>query len=162
MGDKLYLPDAQLTRAQFLALLAKTLDNVDVSKSKATGFTDVPSNEWYYSYVNWGYENGIVSGMSDTTFEPNANITREQMCVMLCNFATSQNLVLPQNTTSKSFTDQAAISSWASNYVNTIVGAGIINGQPEGNFQPQGLATRAQAAKVVYVFLNVRDGVYKK
>nr|WP_315019467.1 S-layer homology domain-containing protein [uncultured Aminipila sp.] len=162
MGDKLYLPDAQLTRAQFLALLAKTLDNVDVSKSKATGFTDVPSNEWYYSYVNWGYENGIVSGMSDTTFEPNANITREQMCVMLCNFATSQNLVLPQNTTSKNFTDQAAISSWASNYVNTIVGAGIINGQPEGDFQPQGLATRAQAAKVVYVFLNVRDGIYKK
>jgi len=111
MGDKLYLPDAQLTRAQFLALLAKTLNNVDVSKSKATAFTDVPSNEWYYSYVNWGYENGIVSGMSDTTFEPNANITREQMCVMLCNFATSQNLVLPQILQVK-FTDQAAISSW--------------------------------------------------
>lgn len=162
MGDKLYLPDAQLTRAQFLALLAKTLDNVDVSKSNAAGFTDVPSNEWYYGYVNWGYENGIVSGTSNTTFEPNANITREQMCVMLCNFATSQNLVLPQNTSGINFTDQASISSWASNYVNTIVGAGIINGQPEGDFQPQGLATRAQAAKVVYVFLNVRDGVYKK
>ncbi|QIB69500.1 hypothetical protein Ami103574_09240 [Aminipila butyrica] len=161
MGDNLYLPDAQLTRAQFLALLAKTLDNVDISKSNPAGFTDVPSSEWYYNYVNWGYENGIVSGMSQTTFEPNTNITREQMSIMLCKFATSQGLQLPQNASAISFTDQAAISDWAVNYVNTVVGAGIINGQPEGNFQPQGLATRAQAAKVVYVYLNVRDGVNK-
>ncbi|MFV0518312.1 MAG: S-layer homology domain-containing protein [Aminipila sp.] len=161
MGDNLYLPDAQLTRAQFLALLAKTLDNVDISKSKPTGFTDVPSTEWYYNYVNWGYENGIVSGMNETTFAPNANITREQMSVMLCKFAASQNIQLPQNTNGVTFTDQGAISDWAINYVNTVVGAGIINGQPEGDFQPQGLATRAQAAKVVYVFINVRDGIHK-
>lgn len=162
MGGNLYLPDSQLTRAQFLALLAKTLDNVDVSKSSPAGFTDVPSSEWYYGYVNWGFENGIVSGMTDTTFDPNANITREQMCIMLCKFATSQQLVLPQKSTGINFTDQSVISPWATNYVNTIVGAGIINGQPEGNFQPQGLATRAQAAKVIYVYLNVRDGITKK
>ncbi|QAT42920.1 S-layer homology domain-containing protein [Aminipila luticellarii] len=161
MGNNLYLPDAQLTRAQFLALLAKTVDNVDVSKSNPAGFTDVPANEWYYGYVNWGYENGIVSGMTDTTFEPNANITREQMAIMLCKFATSQNLTLPQTSAGIKFTDQSAISPWASDYVSTVVGAGIINGQPEGDFQPQGLATRAQAAKVMYVYLNVRDGVNK-
>lgn len=162
MGDNLYLPDAQLTRAQFLALLAKTLNNVDISKANPAGFTDVPSGEWYYGYVNWGYENGIVSGMSATTFEPNANITREQMSIMLCKFAASQGIELPQNSSGINFTDQAAISSWAASYVNTVVGAGIINGQPEGDFQPQGLATRAQAAKVVYVYLNVRDGISKK
>lgn len=162
MGDNLYSPDAQLTRAQFLALLAKTLDNVDISNSNPTGFTDVPESEWYYNYVNWGYEYGIVNGIDDTTFAPNANITREQMSIMLCKFAASQGIALPQNSLDVTFTDQAAISPWASSYVNTIVGAGIINGQPEGDFQPQGLATRAQAAKVVYVYLNVRDGINKQ
>ncbi|MGN0711818.1 MAG: S-layer homology domain-containing protein [Anaerovoracaceae bacterium] len=159
MGDNLYMPDAQLTRAQFLAFLAKTMDGTDVTKSAPAGFTDVPENEWYYNYVNWGYENGIVSGMGDGIFEPNANITREQMCIMLCKFAASQELQLPQNSEAKTFTDQNAISPWASDYVNTIVRAGIINGQPEGDFQPQGLATRAQAAKVVYVYLDIKAGI---
>lgn len=161
MGNNVYLPDAQLTRAQFVALLAKTLVDVDLTTAKPTGFTDVPETEWYYSYINWAYENGIVSGMSATTFEPNANITREQMSIMLCKFASSQEIALPQTTTGITFTDQGSISSWAAAYVNTVVGAGIINGQPEGDFQPQGLATRAQAAKVVYVYLNVRDGIQK-
>lgn len=161
MGDNLYLPDAQLTRAQFLALLAKTLDNVDITTAMPTEFTDVPETEWYYNYVNWGYENGIVSGINETSFAPNDNITREQMSIMLCKFAASQGIALPQISEGITFTDQAAISPWAASYVNTIVGAGIINGQPEGDFQPQGLATRAQAAKVVYVYLNVRDGISK-
>ena len=160
MGGNLYMPESNLTRAQFLALLAKTLSNTSqVDSAKAAGFKDVPVNEWYYKYVNWGYENGVVSGMSDTIFNPNANITREQMCVMLCNFATSQGIALPQTGSIPNFTDKQAISSWAIDYVYTTAGAGIINGQPEGNFQPQGLATRAQAAKVVYSFLGVRDKI---
>jgi exopolysaccharide biosynthesis protein len=158
MGDNMFYPDTQLTRAQFLAILAKTVDGLDVSTSTPTAFTDVTDADWYYNYVNWGYEKGIVSGMDETIFAPDANITREQMCIMLCNFAVNQGVELTQLGTSTSFTDDAIISEWSRNYVYTVVGAGIMNGQPEGNFEPQGLATRAQAAKVAYVFLNVRDG----
>lgn len=158
MGDNKFYPDTQLTRAQFLAILAKTVDGLDVSTAVPAKFNDVSSAEWYYNYINWGYNSGIVSGISDTEFAPNANITREQMCIMLCKFAVSQNLQLPQTGNSVSFTDDNAINSWSRDYVYTVVGAGIMNGQPAGNFEPQGLTTRAQAAKVAYMYLNIRDG----
>ena len=119
----------------------------------------MPEDEWYYDYVNWGYENGIVNGMTETEFAPGANITREQMTVMLCNFARYLNFAIPQSAEYMIFTDQNAISGWAIDYVATVVGGGIMNGQPEGDFQPQGFATRAQASKVLYIFCNLRDGI---
>jgi hypothetical protein len=153
------MPDGHLTRAQFLTMLAKTLYGVDIASAQETPFTDVPADEWYYNYVKWGYENGIVNGISDTLFAPSDNITREQMTVMLCNFARYLDYEIPQSTGGVSFTDQTFISEWAADYVNAVVGGGIMSGHPEGNFEPQGNATRAQAAKVVYVFCNLKDGI---
>jgi len=159
MGDNLFVPDGSLTRAQFLAMLAKSLFNVDLDDAQPAAFEDVAPNEWFYKYVNWGYENGIVNGMSETVFAPNAGITREQMTVMLCNFARYLDFEIPQSHEYMTFTDHELISGWAAEYVMTVVGGGIMNGQPEGDFQPQGKATRAQAAKVLYIFCNLRDGI---
>ncbi|MGI6429746.1 MAG: S-layer homology domain-containing protein [Syntrophomonadaceae bacterium] len=61
VGDDLYLPDDPLTRAQFLTMLANTINNLDVTQANPAGFADVPEQEWYYNYVNWGFEQGIVS-----------------------------------------------------------------------------------------------------
>lgn len=156
MGDNMFSPDGSLTRAQFVAMLAKMTDGVDVSAAAPTDFTDIHEKDWYYGYVNWGYENGIVNGMGDGTFSPNASITREQMAVMLCNYARSVGFVLPQSGNSVSFSDAAGISSWAADYVNTAAGAGIINGFDTGDFRPQGVATRAQAATVIYKMCQIR------
>ena len=156
MGDNLFEPDSSLTRAQFVAMLAKMTSGIDVSAAANAGFTDVPAEEWYYGYVNWGYENGIVNGMGDGTFAPNSSITREQMAVMLCNYAHSTGFALPQIKTDISFTDSQLISSWALDYVLTTAGAGIINGFDTGDFQPQGVATRAQAATVVYKMCEIK------
>jgi hypothetical protein len=159
MGDNLFMPDASLTRAQFLAMLAKSLFNLDLTSDEPMPFTDVPENEWYYSYVKWGYENSIVNGISETLFAPGDKITREQMTVMLCNFARYLDYEIPQQEEYMTFTDQASISAWAVDFVMTVVGGGIMNGQPEGDFQPQGNATRAQAAKVLYIFNNLKDRI---
>jgi len=159
MGGNLFVPDGQLTRAQFLAMLAKSQFGLDVTESEPAPFTDVTPNEWYYDYVSWGFESGIVNGMSETIFSPNANITREQMAVMLCNYARYLDYEIPQEELEMSFIDQEKISLWAVEPVKTVVMGGIMNGQPEGDFQPQGNATRAQAAKVVYVFCNLKDGI---
>lgn len=156
MGDNLFEPDSSLTRAQFVAMLAKMTSGVDVSASANAGFADVSSEEWYYGYVNWGYENGIVNGMGDGTFAPNNSITREQMAVMLCNYARSTGFALPQIKTDIAFTDRQLISDWAIDYVLTTAGAGIINGFDTGDFQPQGVATRAQAATVVYKMCEIK------
>ncbi|HVI40019.1 MAG TPA: S-layer homology domain-containing protein, partial [Anaerovoracaceae bacterium] len=161
MGDNYYQPDVTLTRAQFLAMLAKTIYGLDPSQTASAGFADVPATEWYYNYVNWGYANGIVSGIDETTFAPNDNITREQMAIMLSNFTRSTQLVLPETSTGTAFTDSMMISSWASESVNKIVLSGIMGGYPEGDYKPQGKATRAEAATVVYKLILIRDNIAK-
>jgi len=161
MGDNKYYPDSSLTRAQYLTMLAKTIYGLDVTQSSPAGFTDVPNTEWYYNYVNWGYANGIVKGNTETTFAPNDNITREQMAIMLNNFLKSNSLTLPETVTNTTFTDSAMISAWASDSVSKIVSTGIMGGYPEGNFEPQGKATRAQAATVIYKLCNLRDNIAK-
>ena len=159
MPDGLFMPDGNITRAQFLTMLSRTLDNVDFGSAQQMPFTDVPTYEWFYDFVKWGFANGIVSGMDQTTFAPNANITREQMTIMLSNFARYLGFSIPQTGAQVTFTDQNLISDWARNYVQTVVGGGIMGGHPEGNFEPQGNATRAQAARVVYVFSDIMAGI---
>ncbi|QOX62577.1 hypothetical protein FRZ06_04065 [Anoxybacterium hadale] len=161
MGNNYYLPDDSLTRAQFLTMLAKTIYGLDTKQTVAAGFTDVPESEWFYSYVNWGFANGIVKGIDETTFAPNEKITREQMAIMMNNFANYTSLVLPETNTSVNFTDAAVISPWATESVTKIVSSGIMGGYPEGNYIPQGNATRAEAATVVYKMINIRDNIAK-
>lgn len=159
MGDNLYMPDDSLTRAQFLTMLAKSVYGLDLTQTAPTSFTDVNQSDWYYNYVNWGFASGIVNGLDETIFAPNTNITREQMAIMLNNFSNYISLQLPVTNTGVSFTDSAIISPWALDSVNKIVESGIMGGFPEGNYEPQGKATRAQAATVIYKFCNIRDGI---
>ena len=161
MGDNYYLPDDSLTRAQFLTMLAKTIYGLDPSQASPAGFTDVPDYEWFCNYVNWGYANGIVSGLDESVFAPNNPITREQMAIMLSNFARSTGLVLPESGTAPAFTDSARISPWAAEAVSKIVSSGIMGGYPEGDYRPQGQATRAEAATVIYKLILIRDNIAK-
>ena len=159
VGDNMFMPDANITRAQFLAMLGKTMNGGMGTDYPATGFQDVKQGDWYYNYVNWGFANGIVSGLDEKTFAPNDNITREQMSIMLCNFSRVLGFAIPQASPGIQFPDSGRISPWAADYVATVVGGGIMNGDSSGNFYPQGLATRAQAAKVIYVYTNIRSGI---
>ncbi len=161
MGNNNFLPDTPLTRAQFLTMLANTSSGLDPSQSPSAGFGDVLSTDWYYNYVNWGFASGIVKGMDEKTFAPNSQISREQMAVMLVNFADSLDIELPNTVADNAFTDAEKISDWSGEQINKVVGAGIIGGYPEGNFDPQGQATRAQAAKVIYKFCEIKDSMNK-
>lgn len=161
MGGNYYLPDDSLTRAQFLTMLSKTIYGLDPTQAEAAGFADVPAGEWFYSYVNWGYVNGIVKGIDEVTFAPNDKITREQMAIMLSNFANSTDLVLPESNSATAFTDSALVNLWAAEAVNQIVSSGIMSGYPEGNYKPQGNATRAEAATVIYKLIIIRDNIAK-
>ncbi len=161
MGDNYYQPDASLTRAQFLTMLSKTIYGLDPSQTAPAGFMDVPAVEWYYNYVNWGFANGIVNGIDEVTFAPNDNITREQMAIMLSNFTRSTELVLPETSAGTGFTDSTMISPWANEAVAKIVSSGIMSGYPEGNYNPQGKATRAEAATVIYKLILIRDNIAK-
>ncbi len=155
MGDNSYGPDNSLTRAQFLTILANTVEGSDPTQAAPAGFKDVPAQEWYYNYVNWGFAQGIVRGIDDVTFAPNAKVTREQMAIMLDNLAQSTDLALPATNGAVSFTDAASISPWAAGSVSKIVAAGLMGGYPDGKYKPQGNATRAEAATVVYQLVSI-------
>lgn len=150
MGDGYFMPDDFLTRAQFLTMLANTVPEIGLSQVEPAGFIDVPKEEWYYENVNWAYAAGIVSGMDEVTFAPNEKITREQMASMIDRFLQKTEVILPEINEKLSFSDSEMISSWASESVKKIVSAGLMNGYPEGDYKPQGNATRAEGASVIY------------
>ena len=160
VGDNMFMPDGSLTRAQFVAFLAKATDSVDIAKAQDAGFKDVVKGDWSYNYVNWAYQEGIVNGMGEEMFKPDNSITREQMAVMLCNYAVYQGFALPQKEgVTVSFTDRSKISPWAMDYVYTVVGAQMMTGMGDNRFSPQGIATRGQAAKIIFEYIDVREGI---
>ncbi|MDR0424820.1 MAG: S-layer homology domain-containing protein [Clostridiales Family XIII bacterium] len=157
VADRQFAPDEVLTRAQFLAMLAKTLDGIDINAAPQAGFTDVAMQDWYYAYVNWGFATGVVRGVDEGHFEPGAEITREQMAVMLDNFAALERVPMPELTSPPAFSDAELISQWSAGAVGKVVKAGLMNGLPEGGFEPQGVATRAQAAKLAFLYFELKN-----
>ena len=159
MTETTFVPDGLITRAQFAKILAAASGENISSYTGKTSFSDVSPSAWYATYVQWAYEKGIVKGISDTSFAPEANITREQMAAMICRYAAYKGVNLPQTNNRLTFKDDASISGWAKNNVYAMQQAGIINGYADGNgyiFKPQGNATRAEAAKMISAFLSLK------
>lgn len=152
MSETDFEPDTAMTRAMFVQVLAN-LEGVDTeNRDVDTVFSDVPSGKWYAPSVKWANENGIVDGVSTTTFEPNAGVTREQMCVLLVRFANYKGLTLNEAVAPKVFSDDANVSNYAKDAVYACQRAGIVSGMTETTFDPKGSATRAQVAKIYTVF----------
>ena len=140
-------PTANVTRAQFVTMIAG-LAGTDVSGYASGPFDDVQTGSWYAPYVNWAAASGIVSGTSATTFEPAAEISRQDMAVMLYNYAQQAGVQLKQ-TTATPFTDESSIAAYALPAVQALHSAGVISGMPDGSFQPQATTTREQACVVL-------------
>ena len=140
-------PTGSVTRAQFVTFLAG-LAGVNVSAYQYGPFSDVPADAWYAPYVNWAAASGIVSGTSATTFDPAAEISRQDMAVMLYNYAQQAGVQLKQTTVTP-FTDESSIAAYALPAVQALHSAGVISGMPDGSFQPYATATREQACTML-------------
>ncbi len=149
MKDGSFQPNQQLTRAQMVSVLAR-MTGEDFSGNTISKFTDVPRKAWYHSAVAWGYHNGVVAGVSDTSFAPEQAITRQELCTMLVRFAEHYNVKMPK--AELTFTDTADIASWAKEGVAACVGGQLVAGMPGGAFCPKQNATRAQAARILSLF----------
>lgn len=152
--DNTFRPNNNITRAEFVTLLAGIARNcgVEVSDSKtASGkFSDVVSGQWYVPAVEWAARSGIVAGHTDGTFQPNTNIKREEMAAIIARFADTYNVPLDAIKEAVAFTDAGSISSYAQDAVAAMQVAGIISGYPEKDgsytFRPLNFATRAEAS----------------
>lgn len=138
-ADGAFLPDSPITRADYVRGLV--LASGMTLRSGKTAFADVPAA--YSDYIFTAVQNGITTGVSDLSFEPNGNVTREMTAVMLCrafNFTAAD---------SDGVTDAASVSSWAKGTIGACVEKGWITGYGDGSFSPQKTITRAEAASLL-------------
>lgn len=154
-------PNGVCTRAQLVSILYRvqgeptTVKGYELSKLRAP-FNDVPRGQWYTDAIWWAKLTGVVAGTSATTFDPEGEITREQLAVILYNY-TKQ--FAPGSLTATGslagFPDAASVSSWARTEMAWAVGNGLISGTGSGSvayLTPQGSATRAQVAAILMRF----------
>lgn len=144
-------PNETMTRAMFVTVLSR-IANANVSNDVKTAFSDVAQGKWYTGAVSWAAGKGVVTGVSDTEFAPDAYVTRQQMCAMLIRYANSMGIKITPATEKVKFTDDNEISDYAKDAVYVCQSAEIVNGMGEGKFAPKETATRAQVAKIFSVF----------
>ena len=143
-----FLPESKITRGMVVTILHNMEGQPYVSgKCK---FSDVQNpSEWYYSAIKWASANNIVSGYSNGKFGPNDPVTREQLAVILNQYCKYKGKYKSVKADYSKFADSKKISSFAKWGMNWAVGSGIINGS-KGNINPQGNATRPEAATMIY------------
>ena len=149
-------PDANLTRAQMTQILYNMEGKPSVDED---AFTDVHTGDWFYGAVNWAASQGVVNGVGGGRFDPNTSITREQMVVMLCNYAKFKDYETDDLVDLSGYTDMSSISDYAFQPLQWAVGEGIISGVTETTIQPQGTATRAQVAQVLMTFCQNKEAL---
>jgi len=156
-AEGIFSPYTSMTRAMFVQALANFVgaDLIALNTTTPT-FDDVSPNAWYFAAVQWAYKQGFVLGVGENNFDPNAPVTREQIAVMLYRYINESNIELSLNETI-TFTDQDQISYWAYDAVAFINAAGIIEGRPDGNFDPLAMATRAEVATVFVRLISLME-----
>lgn len=151
---KTFAPDTAITREDFLMALGK-LSGADVSGYKTSGFTDMQSANPALPYIEWAVKNGVVQGIGNSQFGPDRQITREQMAVMMVNYAKATGYQLPVSRQAITFADDAIISSWGKEAVKAIQQTGIMVGKNNSLFGPQDNATRAEASTILRRFVEL-------
>lgn len=149
-----FSPNTAMTRGMFVTALGR-LANADVSGYTKSSFTDVKGDAYYMGYIEWASKNNIVNGVGNGRFAPDQSITREQMAVIMQNYAKTIGYTLPKVHIENIFTDDAKISTYAKEAVKQMQMAGVISGKNGNLFDPQGTATRAEVSAVLRRFVDL-------
>ena len=148
-------PEGDVTRAEFAKMVVGLFGYK--ATSDAVNFEDCKAEDWFTPYVAAGVEAGVIKGVSDTEFAPNATITREDACTIL---GRALNKVAASN--ELKFTDADKVAEYAAPYVALLSELGYVNGYEDGSFLPQNNITRAEAAKIIAGIYNAKDSTEDK
>lgn len=146
---KTFSPNQTMTRAMLVTILYRVADKPSV-KNVSNPFTDVKAGTYYYDAVLWAYKNNIVTGTSNTTFNPNGAVTREQIAAILYRYAGSPRV----NASLKGYSDQNKVSTYATTAMEWAVKNGIITGKSATTLDPTGKGTRAEVAVMLHRYLT--------
>ncbi|WP_219835811.1 S-layer homology domain-containing protein [Paenibacillus sp. R14(2021)] len=148
-------PNAEITRAEFVVMLVRAL-GLSPGPTDAS-FSDVTADNWYSDAIGTAVRAGLIKGFEDSTFKPNAPITRLQMVTIIANAfgLTEKSLDITGKEAAmlNRFSDRASIPKIAENATCQVLLAGILKGNVNGTFNPKGSATRAEAAVMLHRFL---------
>ena len=145
-GAGLFAPGDSVTREEFVKIVVSVM-RLDITAAQEHSFEDV-TNDWSRGYIAAAVNAGIINGVSDTSFAPGDNITREQGAAVLHRALTYMSKVLPVGVAE--FDDDGDISDWAKESVYGLRSAGIISGKDNNSFAPLDFMNRAEAAKMIY------------
>lgn len=146
VAEGVFAPNSTTNRAMLVTILYRLENEPAVHGSS---FTDVPSGQWYTNAVAWAAANGIVNGVTDTTFAPNSPITREQMAAILYRYAAWKGCDVSGQIDLSGYTDAASVSAYAKEALAWANAEGLITGVTDTTLRPAGSAVRAQAATIL-------------
>jgi hypothetical protein len=146
VGGYMFNPSGTVTRGTFVTVLGRIAD-IETSWYTVSGFDDTDITKWYGPYVAWAAEAGIVRG-DGGNFKPEAPLSREQMAVIIANFASYMKAEAQEASDENPYSDSDKISSWAADAVLKVKALGLMTGKTNNAFDPQGTATRAEICAV--------------
>ena len=142
-------PSVPMSRAMLATVLWRM--EGQPAPTGANAFTDVAAGQWYTDAVTWAAEQGIVTGTGNGLFDPNGNITREQLAVMLYRYAGGA----AAGADLSAYPDASSVSSWAVEAMGWAVSNGILSGNEAGQLNPGGAATRAEVAQMLLNYSRI-------
>ena len=147
-----FSPNTAMTRGMFVTALGR-MANANVSSYKKSSFTDVKNDAYYMGYIEWASKNSIVNGAGNGKFAPDESITREQMAVIMKNYAKAIGFTVPKVYANNTFADNIKIS--AKDAVKQMQMAGVISVKNGNLFDPQATATRAEISAMLRRFVEL-------
>jgi len=153
-GENTFSPKLKVTRAEFAALLGRAMG---LQAKSAAPFADVRATDWFAQDVAAVYEAGLVRGVGDGQFNPNAEITRQDLTVMLAKAIQVLNVPKKADASAVSYSDASKFASYAQDSIRAVTESGLMTGeQVNGSyvFHPTDSTTREAAATVIYFLLK--------
>lgn len=146
LNREYFLPYQEVTRAEYVKMLVRSLACRYEFLGTDTGFPDVETNMWYAEYIKFAVENGWINGYADGDFRPNAFITRDEAAKIL---SRAIGLEIDKSISETNFADIEKNSEFIP-YIETLKKHGIMKGKNEESFEPKSYIPRHESARVIY------------
>ncbi|WP_420850850.1 S-layer homology domain-containing protein [Paenibacillus aceris] len=150
-SENSFSPNQNTSRAVIVTILYRLEGNPSALESS---FTDVNTDTWYSDAVAWASSSNVISGYGNGLFGPNEDITREQLCTILYNYAKHKGYDISSAKKVDAFTDGNKVSSWAKEPMEWAIGSGLISGYGNNILAPTDTATRAQLSIIIQRFIE--------
>lgn len=155
-GDSLnqFSPDLYITRGALVTALGRMAE-VDINKYTTSSFNDIKAGTTYSPYIEWACEKGIIKGISNDMFAANMGISREEVALVLQNYAAVTDYKLPITREMVTYVDDSSISDTYRDAVKAMQQAGIMMGRGDNMFNPRSRATRAEVSCMLHRYIKL-------